>query len=49
MDTYSHIIKGMQGEATELLYRVLSEGGNSTFEGVNAKLTPVPDIKFCIN
>lgn len=32
MDTYSHIIEGMQGSAMSLLAEILPEGENSTFE-----------------
>ena len=40
MDTYSHIIEGMQGEAMALLDKVLPEGVNGTFQIINANLTP---------
>lgn len=41
MDTYSHIIEGMQSEAMALLDEVLPAGIN----GNNAKITPKLDIK----
>lgn len=44
MDTYSHIIEGMQGDAMALLDKVLPEGVNGTFEKINAKLTPNLEI-----
>ena len=43
MDTYSHIIEGMQGDAMALLDKVLPEGVNGTFKNINAKLTPKLD------
>ena len=42
MDTYSHIIKGMQEDAMKLLDEVLPEGN---LKSINANLTPVVDIK----
>ena len=41
MDTYSHIIEGMQEEAMALLDEVLPVG---VFKNSNAKLTPKVDI-----
>jgi len=40
MDTYSHIIEGMQEDAMALLDEVLPAGVNKTSEQINAKLTP---------
>jgi hypothetical protein len=37
MDTYSHIIEGMQSDAMALLDEVLPPG---VFQKINAKLTP---------
>jgi hypothetical protein len=44
MDTYSHIIDGMQEDAMALLDEVLPVGKNSMFQKSNAKLTPRVDI-----
>ena len=44
MDTYSHIIDGMQEDAMALLDEVLPVGKNSVFQKINAKLTPKADI-----
>jgi integrase len=40
MDTYSHIIEGMQEDAMALLDEVLPAGVNKTCEKINANLTP---------
>lgn len=42
MDTYSHILEGMQEEAMSLLDEVLPEGVNNKSV---AKLSPIPDIQ----
>ena len=42
MDTYSHIIEGMQEDAMALLDGVLPDG---SVESLNANLTPTPAIK----
>ncbi|MFC1988052.1 tyrosine recombinase XerC [Chloroflexota bacterium] len=44
MDTYSHIIEGMQEDAMALLDEVLPPGKNGGFQKINAKLTPIVDI-----
>ena len=44
MDTYSHIIEGMQEDAMALLDEVLPPGINGTKNKINAKLTPIVDI-----
>jgi len=44
MDTYSHIIEGMQEEAMALLDEVLPAGINSNQNKINANLTPKVDI-----
>jgi len=44
MDTYSHIIEGMQEDAMALLDEVLPAGENGVFQKNNAKLTPIVDI-----
>ena len=41
MDTYSHIIEGMQEDAMALLDEVLPAGVS---QEINAKLTPIVDI-----
>lgn len=46
MDTYSHIISGMQEDAMTLLDGVLPEG---VFQKNNANITPTVDIKSLIN
>ena len=40
MDTYSHIIEGMQEDAMALLDEVLPAGVNGAKNKINAKLTP---------
>jgi integrase len=40
MDTYSHIIEGMQEDAMALLDEVLPSGVNGGKNKINAKLTP---------
>ena len=45
MDTYSHIIEGMQEDAMALLDEVLPAGVNGVSQKNNAKLTPIVDIK----
>jgi len=44
MDTYSHIIEGMQEDAMALLDEVLPAGINGVSQKNNAKLTPTVDI-----
>jgi integrase len=44
MDTYSHIIEGMQEDAMALLDEVLPPGKNGVFQRNNANLTPKADI-----
>jgi integrase len=44
MDTYSHIIEGMQSDAMALLDEVLPAGENGTKNKINANLTPVVNI-----
>jgi integrase len=44
MDTYSHIIEGMQEDAMALLDEVLPPGKNGVFQKNNANLTPKADI-----
>ena len=41
MDTYSHIIEGMQEDAMALLDEVLPAGKNGVKNSINAKLTPI--------
>ena len=49
MDTYSHIIEGMQSEAMALLDEVLPVGKNGGCQKNNANLTPLLDIKLSKN
>jgi integrase len=44
MDTYSHIIEGMQSDAMALLDEVLPVGKKGVSQKSNAKLTPEVDI-----
>jgi integrase len=44
MDTYSHIIEGMQEDAMALLDEVLPVGKNRVSQKNNANLTPTVDI-----
>ena len=44
MDTYSHIIKGMQSDAMALLDGVLPSGKNGVRNKINAKLMLIVDI-----
>ena len=44
MDTYSHIIEGMQSDAMALLDEVLPPGVNGTKNKINANLTPMINI-----
>jgi len=44
MDTYSHIIEGMQSDAMALLDEVLPAGKNGVSQKNNANLTPIADI-----
>jgi len=44
MDTYSHIIEGMQEEAMALLDEALPAGINGVSQNNNAKLTPIIDL-----
>jgi len=44
LDTYSHIIEGMQEDAMALLDEVLPTGKNGAFQKNNAILTPKVDI-----
>ena len=43
MDTYSHIIEGMQEDAMALLDEVLPPGINGAKNKINANLTPTLD------
>jgi integrase len=49
MDTYSHIIEGMQSDAMALLDKVLPPGKNGVSEKSNGKLTAEVDIIASIN
>ena len=49
MDTYSHIIEGMQSDAMALLDEVLPPGENVVFQKINAKLTPTSPIMVVNN
>jgi len=49
MDTYSHIIEGMQSEAMALLNEALPEAKNEASQKINANLTPLVDIKLSRN
>jgi hypothetical protein len=49
MDTYSHIIEGMQVDAMKLLDEVLQKGKNGGFQKNNVKLTPKVDITASVN
>ena len=44
MDTYSHIIEGMQSDAVALLDEILPPGKSGFSIKNNAKLTPTVDI-----
>ena len=44
MDTYSHIIEGMQSDAMALLDEVLPAGKNGSLQKNNAKITPLVNI-----
>jgi len=44
MDTYSHIISGMQEDAMALLHEVLPAGANGVSQKNNANSTPIVDI-----
>ncbi len=44
MDTYSHIIEGMQEDAMALLDEVLPPGKNGASQKSNANLTPIPSL-----
>jgi integrase len=44
MDTYSHIIEGMQSDAMSLLDSILPEGENGGFEKINDNLTTINNI-----
>jgi len=44
MDTYSHIIEGMQQDVMALLDEVLPSGKNNVFEKNNGKITAKVDI-----
>jgi integrase len=46
MDTYSHIIEGMQEDAMALLDEVLPAGVNGVSQKNNANLTPTKDINL---
>jgi integrase len=46
MDTYSHIIEGMQEDAMALLDEVLPAGVNGVSQKNNANLTPIVDITY---
>ena len=49
MDTYSHIIEGMQSDAMALLVEVLPVGKNGVSQKDNANLTPQLDIMLSRN
>jgi integrase len=49
MDTYSHIIEGMQSDAMALLDEVLPAGKNGIFQNNNANLTPEVNITALVN
>ncbi len=49
MDTYSHIISGMQGDMMELLDEVLSSGKNGVSQKNNANLTLIVGITASVN
>jgi integrase len=49
MDTYSHIIEGMQQDAMALLDEVIPAGKNGVFQKNNANLTPIVDITLSKN
>jgi integrase len=49
MDTYSHIIEGMQSDAMALLDEVLPPGKNGVSQKNNANLTPKADIMLSKN
>ena len=49
MDTYSHIIEGMQSEAMALLDEVLPPGKNGVKNKINANLTPKVGILLSKN
>ena len=49
MDTYSHIIEGMQEDAMALLDEVLPPGKNGVSQNSNDKITPTADIMLCEN
>jgi integrase len=49
MDTYSHIIEGMQEDAMALLDEVLPAGKNGVSQKNNANLTPIVDITSRLN
>jgi len=44
LDTYSHIIEGMQSDAMVLLDGVLPEGKNGLYQKINTNLTPKSNI-----
>jgi len=44
MESYSHIIEGMQEDAMALLDEVLPAGVNGVSQKNNANLTPIVDI-----
>jgi integrase len=44
MDTYSHIMQGIQSDAMALLNEVLPAGKNGTAEKIYANFTPISDI-----
>jgi hypothetical protein len=46
MDTYSHIIEGMQEDAAALLDGVLPKAKNGCLRKNNAKLAPLLDIEL---
>ncbi len=49
MDTYSHIIEGMQEDAMALLDEVLPAGINGTQNKNNADLTHITDVMVSNN
>ena len=49
MDTYSHIMQGMQSDAMAVLDEVLPVGKNGAPGGIYAKFTPIPNIMVSSN
>jgi hypothetical protein len=49
MDTYSHIMQGMQSDAMALLDEVLPSGKNGTAERIYANSTPISNVMVSSN